>query len=68
VRSWCRYRTRLSSAQVPEKSNDVDSGKRLPLSGRRTLAYWTSNGSDRTNLLTDVNGVRSAERIFCLAA
>jgi GT2 family glycosyltransferase len=64
VRSWYRYRTRLLSAQVPEKSNEINSGKRLrlPLSGCRTLAYWTSNGSDRTKLLADVNAYLSQKR------
>ena len=53
IRSWARYRTRLFSygyplpaAAAPESAAVV-----LPMHGRRTLAYWSEMGHDRTELL-----------------
>jgi GT2 family glycosyltransferase len=64
VRSWSRYRTRLLSAQVPEKMGEINSGKYagLPLSGRRTLVFWTNQGCDRTELLAEANAYLSKKR------
>jgi hypothetical protein len=64
VRSWHRYRTRLLSAQVPEKTGEISSGQslRLLLSGRRTLAFWTSHGRERIDLLAEVNAYLSKKR------
>lgn len=64
VRSWNRYRTRLLSAQVPEKTGEISNGNslRLLLSGRHTLAFWSSNGVERTVLLADVNTYLSKKR------
>jgi O-antigen biosynthesis protein len=64
VRSWCRYRTRLLSAQVPEKAGEANGSKhpRLPLSGSSKLAFWTNKGHDRTQLLADVNAYLAKKR------
>ncbi len=53
VRSWTRYRTRLSSQRAPEfePAPSDDPGQRLPLTGRRSAAYWSEVGHDRTELL-----------------
>ncbi len=64
VRSWCRYRTRLLSAQVPEKNGEISSRNNtsMPLSGCRTLAFWTNQGCERTELLAEVNAYLSKKR------
>ena len=53
VRSWARYRTRWFAPRpvsgVPEGPAGRD--HRLPLSGRRAVAYWSEEGVDRTALL-----------------
>jgi hypothetical protein len=53
VRSWVRYRTRLT-AYRPPKEHTALGGWRvecLPLWGRREVAYWTEGGYERTELL-----------------
>jgi hypothetical protein len=61
VRAWHRYRTRLLSAHSTRTAGVLDGGHSaaLPLSGRRTLLFWTNHGCDRTELLK--------EAIACLA-
>ncbi len=56
VRSWWRYRTRLFSYQPPtlDPALRVSRGERLPLLGKRTLAYWSEAGQQRTDLLARV--------------
>src|SRR5439155_5349088 len=53
VRSWTRYRTRLLAYRLPRA--DLERVKspsaRLPWTGRRTSAYWTEEGRQRTELL-----------------
>jgi hypothetical protein len=53
VRSWTRYRTRLSSQRAPgfDPSRPEAPGERLPLTGHRSAAYWSEAGKDRTDLL-----------------
>jgi hypothetical protein len=53
VRSWHRYKTRLFSYRRPTPSPQVQKtmAGRLPLTGRRTDAYWGEKGYDRTELL-----------------
>jgi GT2 family glycosyltransferase len=53
VRSWARYRTRLFSYRPPRTDPDHVRGRleRLSLRGRRTVAYWTGDGYERTQLL-----------------
>ena len=53
VRSWTRYRTRLSSQRAPgfDPSRPETPGERLPLTGHRSTAYWSETGKDRTELL-----------------
>jgi GT2 family glycosyltransferase len=53
VRSWSRYRTRLFAYQHPTPSRRPGEGLGcpLPLTGRRTVAYWTEEGNERTELL-----------------
>jgi hypothetical protein len=53
VRSWARYRTRLFAYRSPQpdpilRKRDC---KRLPLSGRHQVAYWTEEGYQRTEFL-----------------
>jgi GT2 family glycosyltransferase len=53
VRSWHRYRTRLF-AQTPPRTPPPEAGQRgerLPLRGRREVAYWSETGTERTELL-----------------
>jgi GT2 family glycosyltransferase len=56
VRSWHRYRTRLFAYRPPARDPAIDEacGERLPLSGRRAVAYWSEDGGDRTELLNRV--------------
>ncbi len=53
VRSWTRYRTRLSSHRAPGSlpAPPDGPGQRWSLTGRRSVAYWSEVGSDRTELL-----------------
>ena len=53
VRSWTRYRTRLSSAARPCPDSAVLHGPRHRLSwrGLQSVAYWSETGSDRTEIL-----------------
>jgi GT2 family glycosyltransferase len=53
VRSWKRYRTRLfgyspPTGPPPERSG---AGDRLPLTGSRTVAYWSEGTAERTELV-----------------
>jgi GT2 family glycosyltransferase len=53
VRSWSRYRTRLF-AHTPPRTLPPEAGQRgerLPLRGRREVAYWSESGAERTELL-----------------
>src|SRR5262249_39252150 len=52
-RSWARYRTRLLSYRPPRADPRHLEGRRfrLPLSGCQTVAYWTEEGYERTELL-----------------
>jgi O-antigen biosynthesis protein len=55
VRAWSRYQTRLFAYHHPRSEAAREpSVKRLPLSGRRTAAYWTEVGAERLELLTRV--------------
>jgi GT2 family glycosyltransferase len=58
VRSWSRYRTRLLAYRAPQADPAFpkDRHKQLPLTGRRSTAYWTDQGCDRTELLGHVVG------------
>jgi GT2 family glycosyltransferase len=53
VRSWTRYRTRLSSQRAPGYDPPPVDGprQRLSLMGRHSAAYWSEAGSDRTEIL-----------------
>jgi GT2 family glycosyltransferase len=53
VRSWARYRTRLFSYRPPRADPEHLEGcrERLPLCRGHTVAYWTEQGYDRTELL-----------------
>jgi GT2 family glycosyltransferase len=53
VRSWKRYCTRLFAYRPPMADPPLvqPHAHRLPLSGRRTVLYWTEEGYDRTELL-----------------
>jgi O-antigen biosynthesis protein len=53
VRSWKRYQTRVLSYVPPTPNVTLPAGndKPLPLSGRRTVAYWNDRGRERTDLL-----------------
>jgi GT2 family glycosyltransferase len=53
VRSWSRYRTRFFSYSPPPAPGPrAGSGReRLPLSGRRTVGYWSEDGIRRLQLL-----------------
>jgi hypothetical protein len=53
VRSWTRYRTRLSSqrAPVPGPSPSGVPRQRLSSTGYRSVAYWSEAGSNRTEIL-----------------
>jgi GT2 family glycosyltransferase len=64
VRSWTRYRTRLSSQRAPgfEPAPSNDPGQRLPLTGHRSAAYWSEVGHDRTELLRGAMAVLDQHR------
>jgi GT2 family glycosyltransferase len=53
VRSWARYRARLSAFRASEAHFKPPRGAdaRLPLSGRLTIEYWSEEWRDRTELL-----------------
>jgi glycosyltransferase involved in cell wall biosynthesis len=53
VRSWHRYRTRISSywAAVAEPPGGQPGAEPLPLTGRLPVAYWSEEGRERTELL-----------------
>jgi hypothetical protein len=53
VRSWKRYRTRLFSYRPPAAGSDLQptQGESLPVTGIRTVSYWTEDGCDRSGLL-----------------
>ncbi len=53
VRSWSRYRARLSSERAPRPDPVILDGPRHRLSWRGLLsvAYWSETGSDRTDIL-----------------
>jgi O-antigen biosynthesis protein len=53
VRSWARYRTRLFRYRPPCAEPALVNGRRLrlPVTGRLTVAYWTGEGYERTELL-----------------
>jgi GT2 family glycosyltransferase len=53
IRSWARYRTRLFSYRPPTSQLPMPEGRPrpLPLTGRRTILYWTEEGYERTELL-----------------
>jgi GT2 family glycosyltransferase len=53
VRSWMRYRTRLSSQRAPGSGPSASDGPRQRLSwtGHRSVAYWSEAGIDRTQIL-----------------
>jgi GT2 family glycosyltransferase len=54
VRSWKRYRTWMFAFPDPGHPDPDAGGEPLPWSGRRTTAYWTECGRDRTELLHSV--------------
>jgi hypothetical protein len=56
VRSWQRYRTRLFTYRSPtlDPAAREAGGPRLPLSGTRTVAFWSEEGRERTELLAKV--------------
>jgi hypothetical protein len=56
ARSWKRYRTRLfhPCVVVPDTELPARPGRRLPLSGGRTVEYWSEKWLDRTQLLNSV--------------
>ncbi len=53
VRSWTRYRTRLSSLRTPGPGPSPSEfpRQRLSLTGHRSVAYWSEAGTDRTEIL-----------------
>jgi GT2 family glycosyltransferase len=53
VRSWSRYRTRFFAYRAPMATPDAAGLRRwrLPLTGRRTAAYWSEDGLGRLQLL-----------------
>jgi GT2 family glycosyltransferase len=53
VRSWARYRTRLSAFRASEAHFIPPRGAeaRLPLTGQATVDYWSEEWRDRTELL-----------------
>jgi GT2 family glycosyltransferase len=53
VRSWARYRTRMFAYRPPVACHAMRGGchRHLPLTGTRTIAYWSNAGSGRTAFL-----------------
>jgi O-antigen biosynthesis protein len=64
VRSWTRYRTRLSSQRAPgfDPAPGNAPGEQLPLTGHRSVAYWSEAGLDRTELLRRAMAVLDQHR------
>ncbi|CAN5222834.1 hypothetical protein BH11PLA2_BH11PLA2_17560 [soil metagenome] len=57
VRSWCRYQTRLFSESEPAESpKPLPEGRqsRMPLTGSRSVTYWSEAGVGRFELLHGV--------------
>jgi hypothetical protein len=56
ARAWKRYRTRLFHPCVIVPDSDLPTGPEqgLPLSGERTVEYWSEEWLDRTQLLSAV--------------
>jgi hypothetical protein len=53
VRSWYRYRTRVFAPCPSVARSEIPNhpGKRLPITGSDTVAYWSEAGHDRTEVL-----------------
>jgi hypothetical protein len=51
VRSWARYRTRLLASRPAGAAPGLAAAPGLPLTGVRTVAYWTADWRERTELL-----------------
>jgi hypothetical protein len=52
VRSWSRYRTRFFAYRPPlAEPISGNARNRLSLAGKRTVQYWTEDGSERIELL-----------------
>ncbi|MFO0810208.1 MAG: glycosyltransferase [Gemmataceae bacterium] len=53
VRSWARYRTRFFAYRTPQAPAGAPptADCALPLSGRRTVTYWSEHGLDRLQLI-----------------
>jgi GT2 family glycosyltransferase len=52
VRSWKRYRTRLFAYCPPGADlPPAGDGERLPLTGTRTVTYWSEEGAERQELV-----------------
>src|SRR5262249_45337950 len=64
VRSWARYRTRLFCPRraAVDPPPGGGGGTPLPLSGRRTVEYWTEDRRERTELLDAVVELLTEER------
>jgi GT2 family glycosyltransferase len=56
VRSWHRYRTRLSAYRATRAAPPdlPEPTARIPLTGTQTVAYWGENWRERTELLNQV--------------
>ncbi len=56
ARAWKRYRTRFfhPCVIVPDGDLSTRASQRLPLSGERTIEYWSDKWLDRTQLLDAV--------------
>jgi GT2 family glycosyltransferase len=64
VRSWHRYRTRISSyrAAVVGPPEAEAGTERLPLTGRLAVAYWSEEWRERTELLDSAVAYFNASR------
>jgi GT2 family glycosyltransferase len=64
ARSWRRYRTRFfhPCVVVPDADLPVRPGRPLPLSGERTVEYWSERWQDRTELLSAVTAYLTERR------
>jgi hypothetical protein len=64
VRSWHRYRTRFfhPCVIVPDAELPAGHGQRMPLSGERTVEYWSEKWQDRTELLNMVTAYLTERR------
>jgi glycosyltransferase involved in cell wall biosynthesis len=63
-RSWKRYQTRLfhPCVIIPDSRLVTREGQLLPVSGERTIEYWSEQWLDRTQLLDAVNAYLSRRR------